>query len=313
MKSQTWRLAITGVFVILAFIGFWNTLRLWTLDQDDKDRMEQVKPGSVSEMERKAMRLGLDLQGGIHVVLRVEMEKLDKGAREDAVDRAIQVIRNRVDFTGVTEPIIQKQGNDRIIVDLPGFTDAEQAEEIIGQTAQLEFKLLETYENAQMILRKIDSAVAEVRKADQEKGVDLSDAEVSVTEPVSGEATPVDLEAEADDDILADLMGDDSGEFIDDMLFDSEDNPLTQYLEPYLANDKNNTMWPGYVVQAKDRRAIEKMLEMPQVQRLIPAEMQFAWSTRSDIRQAYEVYCAVSRKIPGKNQARTRAVPEHNG
>jgi len=286
MKGQTWRLAVTGVLVILGLIGFWNTLKLWTLSESDKERMEEIKPGSVNELERKAMRLGLDLQGGIHVVLRVEMEKLDEAAKKDAVDRAIQVIRNRVDFTGVTEPIIQKQGNDRIIVDLPGYTDAEQAEDIIGQTAQLEFKLLETYENAQMILSKIDSVVAEIRKTDKEKGESETTAEA---EPATGEATPLDLEAE-EDDILAELMGEDSGDVVDDMLFDSEENPFTQYLEPYLINDKTNTPWPGYMVAAKDRRAVEKMLEMPQVQRLIPAEAQFAWSTRSVIREAYEVY-----------------------
>ena len=113
MRTQTWRLAITGVLIVLAFIGFWNTLRLWTLSSADRARMEKIKPGSVNDLERKAMRLGLDLQGGIHVVLRVEMEKLAKNERTDAVERAIQVIRNRVDFTGVTEPIIQKQGSDR--------------------------------------------------------------------------------------------------------------------------------------------------------------------------------------------------------
>ncbi|MEW5925738.1 MAG: protein translocase subunit SecD, partial [Candidatus Zixiibacteriota bacterium] len=282
-------LALTGILVILGFIGFWNTLKLWTLSQDDKAKMEEVKPGSVSELERKAMRLGLDLQGGIHVVLRVEMEKLDQTAREEAVDRAIQVIRNRIDFTGVTEPIIQKQGNDRIIVDLPGYTDADQAEDIIGQTAQLEFKLLETYDNVQMILSKIDSTVIEVRKSDTVKAEAKPAAEKTKAEPKTGESTPVDLE-EKEDDILAELMGSDSGEVTDDMLFDSEENPFTQYLEPFLINDKTNTPWPGYIVAAKDRKAVEKMLEMPQVQRVIPAEIQFAWSTRSDIRQAYEVY-----------------------
>ena len=106
MKGQTWRLAVTGIFIVLAFIGFWNTLRYWTLSGTDRQKMEEIRPGSAQELERKAMRLGLDLQGGLHVVLRVQMEKIEASARVDAVDRAIQVIRNRVDFTGVTEPVI---------------------------------------------------------------------------------------------------------------------------------------------------------------------------------------------------------------
>jgi protein-export membrane protein SecD len=288
MKSQTWRLIITGVLIILGFIGFWNTLRLWTLNAEEKTQMEERRPGSLNELEKKAMRLGLDLKGGIHVVLRVMMEKIEKSAQKDAVERAIQVIRNRVDFTGVTEPVIQKQGNDRIIVDLPGYTDAERAEDIIGQTAQLEFKLLESYENSQMILRKIDSVVAEVRKADtlMEEGAEVADAE-----PESGEITPIESEDTTVDDILADLMGeDDTGEVIDETLFDSDDYPFTQYLEPFLFNSKTSVQWPGYVAAAKDRRVIEKMLAMPEVRKVIPQEVQFAWSTRSDVRAAQEVY-----------------------
>lgn len=300
MKSQTWRLAITGVLIILAFIGFWNTLRLWTLSEKSRTEMEDLKPGSVNELERKAMRLGLDLQGGIHVVLRVMMEKIEKAAREDAVDRAIQVIRNRVDFTGVTEPVIQKQGNDRIIVDLPGYTDAERAEDIIGQTAQLQFKLLESFENTQMILTKIDSAVAEVRKAEREEEAEAEESpEVAEAEPETGETTPIEQADSAEDDFFADFLADDSGDLLDDTMFDSEENPFSQYLEPFLFNEKTNTMWPGYVVATKDRKAIERMLEMPQVKRVIPAEVQFAWSTRSDIRSAYEVHYlyVLKRKI----------------
>jgi len=292
MRSQTWRLAVTGILIVLAFIGFWNTLKLWTLSDADKQKMEEQKPGSVNELERKAMRLGLDLQGGIHVVLQVQMEKLDRTAREGAVERAIQVIRNRVDFTGVTEPVIQKQGNDRIIVDLPGYTDAERAEDIIGQTAQLEFKLLETYDNATMIINKIDSVVAEVRRAKKESGEDTGESaeETASAEPATGEATPVDTTSSEDDDFFADILGDDStGEF-DETLFMDEDKPFSQYLDPFLYSDRTNTQWPGYSVRVDDRRAVEKMLTMPEVKKVIPDDVQFAWSTRKDIRNAQEIY-----------------------
>jgi protein-export membrane protein SecD len=289
MRSQTWRLVITGVLVVFAFIGFWNTLRLWTSSKEERAKMEERKPGSISELERKAMRLGLDLQGGIHVVLRVMKEKIDAGAREGAVERAIQVIRNRIDFTGVTEPIIQKQGDDRIIVDLPGYTDAERAEDIIGQTAQLEFKLLESYDNAQVIIHKIDSVVAEVRKSEQGSPED-SLAQADVTAPKTGESTPLELKDTTKEDILAQLMGKDTSETPDETLLYDEENPFSQYLEVFLYNSKNNSQWPGFVVSAKDRRIVERMLAMPEVQKVIPEEVQFAWSTRTDIQSAREVY-----------------------
>ncbi|UCD93689.1 MAG: protein translocase subunit SecD [Candidatus Zixiibacteriota bacterium] len=293
MKSQTWRLVITGAMVVLAFVGFWNTLRLWTLAEDDREKMEERQPGSVNELERKAMRLGLDLQGGIHVVLRVMMEKIDKVARQDAVDRAIQVIRNRVDFTGVTEPVIQRQGDDKIIVDLPGYTDAERAEDIIGQTAQLEFKLLESYDNAQIILTKIDSVVAEFREAELLAEEETEkEPEATEAEPESGEMTPLDTSADdtGEVDLLAELLGEDTGGILDEGLFEDEDKPFTQYLEVGLVNSRTNTPWPGFAVGIKDRARVEKMLERPEVQRMIPEEIQFAWSTRSEIGTTREIY-----------------------
>jgi len=290
MKSQTWRLVITGVLIVLAFIGFWNTLKLWTLSEADKDRMEELKPGSVNELERKSMRLGLDLQGGIHVVLRVMMEKIEPSARADAVERAIQVIRNRVDFTGVTEPIIQKQGDDRVIVDLPGYTDADRAEDIIGQTAQLQFKLMETYENAEILLGKIDSVVAEVRKTDTTQMI--ADLEESSSEQFeTGDITPIDESDSTSDeeDIFAELLGEDSADF-EEEFYSSETNPFTQYLEQWLRSSKSGAPWPAYYVLGKDRAKLERMLAMPQVQSIVPPDIQIAWSTRTEVRNAQDVY-----------------------
>jgi SecD/SecF fusion protein len=91
---------------------------------------------------QKKINLGLDLQGGMHLVLKVETAGLPEDARADAVDRALEIIRNRVDQFGVREPSMLKQGADRIIVQLPGITNRERAIELIGRTAQLEFRLV---------------------------------------------------------------------------------------------------------------------------------------------------------------------------
>jgi SecD/SecF fusion protein len=98
------------------------------------------KEGAV--VQEGKINLGLDLQGGMHVVLKVETSKLPPDARKDAVDRAMEIIRNRVDQFGVGEMSIQRQGKDNIIVQLPGITDRERALELIGKTAHLEFKLV---------------------------------------------------------------------------------------------------------------------------------------------------------------------------
>jgi len=90
----------------------------------------------------KRISLGLDLQGGMYLILRVDTSKLNDKAKEDAVERALEIIRNRIDEFGVREPMIQIQGEDQIVVQLPGMTDRKRALELIGRTALLEFKLV---------------------------------------------------------------------------------------------------------------------------------------------------------------------------
>lgn len=85
------------------------------------------------------MQLGLDLQGGVHIVL--EARDSDAGrVTDEAMSGAIAVIERRINALGVAEPTIQRQGARRIVVELPGVTDHKQAIEVIGQTAVLEIK-----------------------------------------------------------------------------------------------------------------------------------------------------------------------------
>ena len=91
---------------------------------------------------QEKVKLGLDLKGGMHLILKVDIDKLPEEARHDATDRAIEIIRNRIDQFGVSEPLIQRQGTNYIVVQLPGVTDRERALQIIRQTAHLEFKLV---------------------------------------------------------------------------------------------------------------------------------------------------------------------------
>ena len=100
---------------------------------------------------KEKINLGLDLQGGIFLTLRVDMSKLPNNAKEevraDVVDRTVEIIRRRIDQFGVKEPSIARQGADRIIVQLPGVTDRQRALNLIGKTAQLEFRLVADDEN----------------------------------------------------------------------------------------------------------------------------------------------------------------------
>jgi preprotein translocase subunit SecD len=87
----------------------------------------------------ESMELGLDLQGGTHVLLEAQDTQTAK-VDSDAMNRLVNVINRRVDELGLTEPLVQRQGDRRIIVELPGIEDPNQAIETIGKTAQLQFK-----------------------------------------------------------------------------------------------------------------------------------------------------------------------------
>ncbi|MBA2614466.1 MAG: protein translocase subunit SecD [Actinobacteria bacterium] len=86
--------------------------------------------------------LGLDLQGGLEVILQAEAPR-GQEVDEPGMDRSIEIMRSRIDKLGVAEPEIRQQGTDQIIVELPGVHDAGRAAEIVGTTAQLEFYDLE--------------------------------------------------------------------------------------------------------------------------------------------------------------------------
>ncbi len=191
-----------------------------------EDSIKQSDP-SIVENRLKRLKLGLDLQGGMRVVLEVNTAKLleklannpdqvfnstlaeakkeaetsdesvveilarklqQKGIRlsryfgtvrqddaeiiaqlkkdsEDAVTRAMEIIRNRVDQYGVSEPSIQRQGSRRIIVELPGIAKEEEAKQLLQGTALLEFRLVKDPDFTYQIMERIDKALAKVLAA----------------------------------------------------------------------------------------------------------------------------------------------------
>jgi preprotein translocase subunit SecD len=88
---------------------------------------------------RKEIRLGLDLKGGIHIVYQADMSNVEKGQETSVIEGVIAVIQNRINPLGVTEPVIERLGEDEIVVELPGATITDVQRGRIGRTALLEF------------------------------------------------------------------------------------------------------------------------------------------------------------------------------
>jgi protein-export membrane protein SecD len=144
------------IVTVLALAG-WYMYRNYTTCTGERERTGSSRVCS-------PIKLGLDLQGGMHLVLEVDDREgtMTPEARADATDRALRIIRTRIDQFGVEEPMIQRVGDDRIIVELPGIEDEERAKDIIRQTAFLQFFLVQSgtdYQGFMNALPRMDRAV----------------------------------------------------------------------------------------------------------------------------------------------------------
>jgi SecD/SecF fusion protein len=145
MRNIGIRIGIVIFAVVLGVIGIIPTIRLYT----EEGLSEQDK----IELSKKAIHLGLDLKGGMHLVLDVDTIGIGENP-QDLRDRAYEIIRNRIDEFGVYEPIVEKQSGGRILVQLPGV-DRERAINLIEKVAHLEFKIAAD-ERADEVVKKID-------------------------------------------------------------------------------------------------------------------------------------------------------------
>lgn len=146
-------------------------------------RMEGATP--LMQTPRLHLNLGLDLQGGSHIVLQATPTP-QTPISNDAMDGVLRIIRNRVDQLGVAEPAITRQGRDRILVELPGIQNPQRAIELIGKTALLEFVDTGTqslpadsaWQGTDTVLLP-NKATIKVQKKVILTGADLSDAQVT--------------------------------------------------------------------------------------------------------------------------------------
>jgi len=125
-KSDAWRIILILSLCLISLYILYPTFKFYSMDIEERQALQADDPSSYIPLEKKALKLGLDLQGGMHIVLEVDKSNLTADEARDAPERALEIIRNRIDQWGVTEPLIQKQGENRIVVELPGLEDPER-------------------------------------------------------------------------------------------------------------------------------------------------------------------------------------------
>jgi preprotein translocase subunit SecD len=107
-------------------------------------------------LRRIPIRRGLDLEGGMHLTLEVDESKQAVANKSDAIDRALKVVRTRIDQFGVSEPVVQRVGNDRMVVELPGVQDQQRAYDIVKEAAYLQMEIVDKSQALDKVLPRID-------------------------------------------------------------------------------------------------------------------------------------------------------------
>jgi preprotein translocase subunit SecD len=210
---------------------------------------------ATSPEDRRPIKLGLDLEGGTHLVLQVEDPEgaMSTEARADAADRAREIIGNRVNQFGVKEPTVQRVGIDRIIVELAGIGDVGRAKSIIEQTAFLEFKIVTDGQAFMDRLATLDSMVV-----------------IAVGE----EGLPEEARVDRAPGLEELFQQRDSGEAVTPEPQVTELRPLTRLLldsgEPGL-----------FLIEGPQVETVQGYLALPEVVSRIPDEVTLHWGTET--------------------------------
>ena len=256
---KNWKVLLSLALIAAAAFYLYPSLDFYGMSSAERETMKLNSPGEYFDLHGRAITLGLDLQGGIHLVMEVEIEGMTDDEAQDAVARAQEVIRNRVDQFGVAEPTIQRQGVNRIIVELPGLQDVERAKNLIGQTALLEFQLVEPVEDRNRLLQRISGLLAAGSEDSAVEGEAAAMADSAAgKEPVSV------FETGAEDA---------EGLFEEPEEETSEVRELSSLLQG-LRDD--------VVIRVEDVPAVKAHLEDPRAEALIPEDVEFLFSSKSE-------------------------------
>jgi len=160
--SRNQKIKFYSTFVVLALSLWllWPSFSFFSKSKAELNSLRVNDGKAYNKLLDKSLSLGLDLQGGTYLVLEVDLEGVPDEKRADTVNQAIKVIRNRVDQFGVSEPSITKQGDSRIVVELPGLPDVERATRLLNTTALLELKLVAQQGETFSALQKLDQVIA---------------------------------------------------------------------------------------------------------------------------------------------------------
>ncbi|MDD3641970.1 MAG: protein translocase subunit SecD [Candidatus Krumholzibacteria bacterium] len=272
-KNLRYKIIIVAVVLIASLWALFPTFRVLTMSPEQRAALEVSEPEKYDRLIGKSIKPGLDLKGGMYLVLEVDDSQLGEDERVDVVDRALQVIRNRIDQFGVSEPDIKREGQKRIVVQLPGLQDADRAKRLIGQTAMLEWRLVRQQQEVVPVLTEIDEALAR-SLGDSILEVEPPADETAIAAPDSGgqeEAAPAQTDSTVPSPPSLETP----------QLGETPETPLGEV--PMRAADKDKpftslllSFYRDWLVVAEENvPRVRAMLARPEVQAAIPKDSEF--------------------------------------
>ena len=155
MSNLQWRFLTIGALILASVWALWP-----------RDTIERVNHEDGSHtyvtVKRVPLKRGLDLRGGMHLALEIDDSQGSVADREDALVRAERVVRSRIDQFGVSEPLVQRVGGDRLIVELPGIDDPQRAIEVVQQSAFLQFQITDRTQALERVAPRLDAIAREL-------------------------------------------------------------------------------------------------------------------------------------------------------
>jgi SecD/SecF fusion protein len=259
-------------FVILAVIviacySVWPSIQVHTKSGEEKKTFVKENP----KLAEKSVNFGLDLAGGTSITLEIDASELPGENIKELQEQSLEIVRNRVDQYGLSEPQISPQGDDRIVVELAGVDDST-AKELVGSTAKLEFKIVSESEKFTQVVSLIDSylgrqanpaAADTVASADSSAKVptdSLKDSSAAVVASTT-DSLKVDsnvVEAVAQEQAVAVAV----------------DTALPTSLSAFFLSFGNG----GFVAEESVEK-LKRLLALEAVQKLIPRDVEFAFGS----------------------------------
>lgn len=310
---------LTPRYLVISLILFWaisSLLPTWRHQNLSEDQKEEMRlNGELENLESKVIRQGLDLKGGMYIVLEADIPALitnlastsddrllniisktkeqaadpnldifdifesevrndglklsryyhEYGASiedilaalkeesDDAINRVLEILQNRVDQFGVSEPTIQKQGKHRIVVELAGIKDSERARALLQSTALLEFYLVKNNSVTSELISKLDEILNDISNIDDEK-INIKNPDEKEENNENGNIKQVSELFSQEDSLNEDSLI--SGEVKD--IFD--DAPFSSFL----------TALPGDIgVSQKNIYSLKKLINDPKVEKIL--------------------------------------------